>query len=418
MVEKVKRNIQGWAHSLLESFPALELTGARQVGKSTLAADLAQSSGKPAQLFTLDDPETRRVAESDPRSFLAQNPDGVMVIDEVQRAPSLLLPLKAEIDSHRAPGRFILTGSAKITTSAGAADSLAGRVMGLEMMGFSQGELAGMREDFVARVAGGSLNPATETSQLNRADYVDLIVTGSMPEVQGLPRKLREAWFGSYLERITSRDILDLAKVTQGSAVVSFLRQIAALQGSEAVIGRMASQANLTAVTAQSYAHLLESLYLVHRLTPWTPNLLKREVGKPKILLGDPGIGVWLTRTRPETLKDLMQGQALGGFLESFVASELLRQRAWSEEEWGLKHYRSPDNREIDIVIELQDERVIALEVKAAATVQPQDARHLEWLREKLGQSFVAGIVLTTDTQGRLLGDRLYSLPVASLWGA
>lgn len=157
MVEKVKRNIQGWAHRLLETFPALELTGARQVGKSTLTANLAQSSGKPAQLFTLDDPETRHVAESDPRSFLAQNPDGVMVIDEVQRAPSLLLSLKAEIDANRAPGRFILTGSAKITTSAGAADSLASRVMGFKMMGFSQGELTGMREDFLARVAGDSL---------------------------------------------------------------------------------------------------------------------------------------------------------------------------------------------------------------------------------------------------------------------
>ncbi|ORC16011.1 MULTISPECIES: ATP-binding protein [Rothia] len=417
MVEKVKRNIQGWVYELLEAFPAVEITGARQVGKSTLAADVARSLGRKAQIYTLDNPEARLVAESDPRSFLAQNPEGVMVIDEVQRVPSLLLPLKAAIDAHRAPGRFILTGSAKITAGAGSADSLAGRVVGVEMMGFSQGELAGVKEDFVARVVSGAINPSMEKSSLTRGNYVDVIVTGSMPEAQGLSRRTREAWFGSYIERITSRDILDLARVTQGSAVVSFLRQVAALQGSEAVVGRMASQANLTAVTAQSYAHLLESLYLVQRLTPWTPNLLKREVGKPKMLMNDSGIGVWLTRTRPETLKDPMQGQALGGFLESFVASELLRQRSWSEEEWDLKHYRSPDGREIDIVIELTDERVIALEVKAAATVQPQDSRHLGWLREKLGDRFVAGIVLTTDTQGRLLGDRLCSLPVASLWG-
>ena len=416
MVEKVKRNIQGWVQELLEAFPAVEITGARQVGKSTLAADVARSLGRKAQIYTLDNPEARLAAESDPRSFLAQNPEGVIVIDEVQRMPSLLLPLKAEIDAYRTPGRFILTGSAKVTAGAGSADSLAGRVVGVEMMGFSQGELAGIKEDFVTRVVSGAINPAVEKSSLTRADYVDVIVTGSMPEAQGLSRRTREAWFGSYIERITSRDILDLARVTQGSAVVSFLRQVAALQGSEAVIGRMASQANLTAVTAQSYAHLLESLYLAHRLTPWTPNLLKREVGKSKMLINDPGIGVWLTRTRPETLKDLIQGQALGGFLESFVASELLRQKSWSEEEWDIKHYRSPDGREIDIVIELSDERVIALEVKAAATVQPQDSRHLEWLREKLGERFVAGIVLTTDNQGRLLGNRLYALPVASLW--
>lgn len=418
MVEKVKRNIQEWAEELLKAFPAVELTGARQVGKSTLAADLARSLGKPALIFTLDDPETRQVAENDPRSFLAQNPEGVMVIDEVQRVPSLLLPLKAEIDRNRTPGRFILTGSAKITSSAQAVDSLAGRIMGLEMMGFSQGELHGVREDFVARISRGPLVAAEEVSSLGRAEYVDIIAQGSMPEVQGLPGRLRDAWFASYLDRITSRDILDLAKVSQGAAVLSFLRQVAALQGAEAVVGRMASQANLTAVTAQTYAHLLESLFLVHRLAPWTPNLLKREVGKSKMVVADPGIGVWLTRTRPETLKDLMAGQALGGFLESFVVSELLRQRAWSEEEWALRHYRSPDGREIDVVIELSDERVIALEIKAASTVQPQDARHLEWLRDKLGERFMAGIVLATDTQGRLLGDRLYSLPVASLWQA
>lgn len=90
MVEKVKRNIQGWVYELLEAFPAVEITGARQVGKSTLAADVARSLGRKAQIYTLDNPEARLVAESDPRSFLAQNPEGVMVIDEVQRVPSLI----------------------------------------------------------------------------------------------------------------------------------------------------------------------------------------------------------------------------------------------------------------------------------------------------------------------------------------
>lgn len=169
MSEKVKRNIQGWVEELIGAFPAVEITGARQVGKSTLAYDVVQSSGKPAQIFTLDDPETRRVAEDDPRGFLAQNPNGLMVIDEIQRVPSLLLPLKAEIDRNRQPGRFIVTGSAKITSSPGAADSLAGRVMGVEMMGFSQGELDGIREDFVARVVAGELNPAQESSTLDRS---------------------------------------------------------------------------------------------------------------------------------------------------------------------------------------------------------------------------------------------------------
>ena len=111
MKRHVKRNIEPWLLELLDVFPAVELTGARQVGKSTLATMVVEVFGKGAVTFTLDDPEVLNIAKVDPRGFLAQGKDRIMVIDEFQRAPELVLPLKASIDADRTPGRFIVTGS-------------------------------------------------------------------------------------------------------------------------------------------------------------------------------------------------------------------------------------------------------------------------------------------------------------------
>ena len=414
MKRHVKRNIEPWLLELLDVFPAVELTGARQVGKSTLATMVVEVFGKGAVTFTLDDPEVLNIAKVDPRGFLAQGKDRIMVIDEFQRAPELVLPLKASIDADRTPGRFIVTGSSRIL-SAGSADSLAGRVIGCSLRGFSQGELMGIKEDFITRLLVG-IDVLAESCDLDRGDYVDLIARGSMPEVQSLSSRMRNVWFDSYLDRISSKDLQDTQRLSDPSRVITLLRELAAVQGAEVVVGKLANLANIPATTASQYITLLRSVFLIDVIPPWTPNLLKREVGKSKMIISDCALGLYLTRTRPETLKDLIQGQAFGGFLEAFVTGELLRQQTWSETDWRLFHYRSPDNREVDLIIELEDSRIIAVEVKAASTVSRQDTKHLEWLREKYGEQFVAGIVFNTDQTARLLGQRLYSLPVASLW--
>lgn len=416
MTSDIRRNCEPWALELLQTFPALEITGARQVGKSTLAQRLAQKIDRPVLSFTFDDPETQRAAVSDPRGFLQQNEDGVLLIDEAQRVPELVLPLKAEIDRNRRPGRFILTGSAKLTTAPAAADSLADRVMGLQLSSFSQGELHGRQDDFVTRVVAEDFQNPMLRSDLTRAEYVDIIARGGMPEVQRLNSRMRSAWFSAYIERITAKDIADLARISHPEGVLTLLRQLAALQGFEVVIGKLANNANLTAGVAKRYLNLLSAVFLVKRIPPWTPNLVKREVGKSKYVISDSALGIWLTKTSPDKLKDLVTGQMFGGFLEAFVAGELLKQQIWSETSYELAHYRSPDGKEIDLVIELEDGRVIGIEVKAAATVQAKDYRHLAWLRDELGDRFCAGIVFTTDTVSRYLERGIWAVPISALW--
>lgn len=411
----VARHLTHEVTDLLKVFPAVEILGARQVGKSTLTSLVTANDRQPLTRFTLDDPETRQAAADDPRGFMNQTSSGTLVIDEFQRVPELSLALKATIDTDRTPGRFLLTESTTQARRGGTADSLAGRVVGVQLFGFSQGELAGRVDDFVAALL--AEKQAGYESALTRADYIDILARGTMPEVVGLPARARTTWLTSYLERLLSRDVLSIAQLSDPLRLRSLLAALAATQGSETVINRLGNLANLAASTTTDYIELLRALFLVERLPPWTPNLLKREVGRSKYFLPDTAVAMLLSRTTPAVLENVVSGaSALGGLLEAFVAAELSRQRGWSAVRFDLSHYRSPDGREIDLICELDDGRVIAIEAKAAQSTSASDVRHLAWLREKLGDQLVAGVVLTMDTRSRSLGDRLWALPVSSLW--
>jgi len=253
-------------------------------------------------------------------------------------------------------------------------------------------------------------------SGMGRADYVDLLAAGSMPEVCRLPQRYRADWLESYVSRLLGRDLREFSRLSDPRRLRSLLAGLAAAQGSETVVARLGGAVNLSASTTTSYMELLRALHLVERLPPWTPNLLKREVGRSKYLLTDSALAMRLTRTSPDTLKDLVRGGALGGLLEAFVAAELMRQSTWCEERFTISHYRSPDGREIDLILELDDGRVIAVEVKAASSASAADARHLRWLEGRIGDRLVAGVVFTTDDRSRHLGGRLWAVPVAALW--
>ena len=262
----VKRNIQPWLVDLMGTFAAVEVTGARQVGKTTLAEMVSRHLDVEALMLTLDDPEVLGLAQSDPRGFIEQGRGKVLIIDEFQRAPQLALPLKAAIDRDRTPGQFIITGISRIA-STDSADSLAGRVINCELRGFSQGEIRGVKEDFVARVLAG-LKPSEECSDLSRSDYVDILCRGSMPEVQKLDPRMMETWFRSFLDRVAAKDLQDIGGSSDSRRVLSLLRAIAATQGSEIVVGRMANLANIPATTAAEYVSLLRQVSLVDVIAP------------------------------------------------------------------------------------------------------------------------------------------------------
>lgn len=383
------------------------IEGARQVGKSTLASMIGDDD---TVFVTLDDDVTRAFARDDPVGFLSLAGTGRLVIDEVQRCPELILPLKAVVDRDRRPGRFVLTGSANLLRVPGAEDSLAGRAITVRLHPFSQGELCERREDWVTWL----LNSARSTaSSADRADIINRAVLGGYPVVQHLTSRLRTAWFKDYANRLVERDVTDIGEV-QAHVLRKLLLLLAASPGAELVQDRLAQELGVARGTVVRYLELLESLFLIHRLPAWSRNLTKRQIQRAKVFLTDTGLNAALAGLSAEHLATIHGADHLGPLLEEFVVCELLRQQGWSSTEYQLSHYRDRHGSEIDIIVETPA-GVVAVEVKSATVAAPHHFKHLKGLRDRLGDEFLAGVVLTTG-MGQRAGDRLEALPLSTLW--
>jgi uncharacterized protein len=400
----------------LEDTRVVVVQGARQVGKSTLVAEVADRLG--GQLVTLDDGVARAAAEADPSEFLAQSPDGLLAVDEVQRVPSLVLALKLAVDRDPRPGRFLLTGSADLLRLPAMQDSLAGRAESVDLFGFSQGEIAGRRERFVDRLLSGE-GFAGHRSALGRADYLERACAGGYPEALARPvGRRRAAWFDNYLRRIVERDAPDVSGLQRLADLPLLLRLLAARNAAELNTADLASASGIPVRTLAPYVDLLETLFLVHRLPAWSTNLSKRVVSRPKVALLDTGLAARLVNASADGAASSANAQLAGHLLEGFVASEVRRQLTWSDTAARLFHYRDRAGAEVDLVLETDDGRVAGIEVKSGSSVGARDVRWLNQLRDRLGERFVGGVVLHTGASTAPFGPRVAAAPIDALWAS
>ena len=413
MADLIRRNVLGVAREALDTFPVVVIQGARQVGKSTFARMLAE--GRPYQQISLDDREIRDAASTDPRAVAELHPQGTVIIDEVQRDLDLMLALKSSIDADRRPGRFILTGSSDLLRLARNPDSLAGRAVTIDLHGLSQGEIAGRREDFATWLRSDPQPQGIRTSW-EKTDYIGALTTGGYPEVRVLTGRMRHLWLDSYVDRLLSRDIGDVSRGLSSDRLASVLRLIAANQSGELVQTRLASDLGMAKSSIAAYLAALRTIYLTMDLPPWGANLTSREVSRHKVSVADSALAVRLDRVDAAGLSQLTAGRLLGELLEAFVVGELTKQRGWSDQDFELYHFRDSGGVEVDIVVEFNDGMVVLLEVKASQTYGADQFKGIRALAEKLKDRFLAGIVLGTSTQGYVLGERLYGLPIATLW--
>lgn len=413
-MDVLARHAEPSAREALAYAPVLIIEGARQVGKSTFARLLAPA----ATTLSLDVPAVRDAATADPMGFVTQASDGPLVIDEVQHAPELLLAVKATVDADRRPGRFILTGSASLLRVRGLSDSLAGRARRLTLHGLSQGEVAQRHDDVVTALLDPGRRGALAqfTSGVAREGYVEASLAGAYPEPRTFPTRVRNAWFDDYITAVIGRDLSDLRRSVQPDRARSLLRILATRQGEELVKGRVASDAGIPASTAEGYLDLLRDVHLYEPIPPWTPNLTKRETGRPKVLVNDSGLAARLAGVTAAQLDGLLHPEAFGHLIEGFVAGELRRQQGWSDVDFRLFHFRDRNGLEVDLIAELDDGRVIAFEVKAASSYQGSQFTGLRALQERLGDRMVAGIVLTTSNEGYRYAPGLWGLPISALW--
>lgn len=387
------------------------VNGARQSGKSTLVKMIGSQRG--AVQLDLDRPAVRLAARQDPTGFVDR--DTPLVIDEIQRDPELLLAIKANVDEDQRPGRFLLTGSARVLGLRDLPDSLVGRMETIELWPFSQGEIDGAPDRFVDALF---THGATiwHTSGLRRSDYVDRVIRGGFPESVARPQpRRRERFLDSYVADLINRDVVQLAEIERSDELRKLIQLVAARTGQLLVSRQLAAAVGVSAPTVKRHLGLLEETFLLKRVPAWSRNATSRVTRTPKIAMVDSGLAANLQRA---DIGQLLQpgNSQFGGLLESFVLMELARQLTWSDESVELYHFRTRDKVEVDAVLENRQGQVVGIEVKASATPRSEDFRGLRHLAERLGDDFIAGIVLHTGDQTLPFGPKLRAMPVSAVW--
>ncbi|MFI6482253.1 ATP-binding protein [Nonomuraea sp. NPDC050663] len=406
----IRRHAEQAVADALTDTRVVLVNGARQSGKSTLVRQVAKTDN--TEWRDLDDPLTRQAALSDPSGFV--DFPTRMVIDEIQRAPELLLAIKSQVDARPSPGRYLLTGSSRLMALRGLPDTLPGRMETIELWPFSQGEIDGRPDGFIDAIftRGPELR---HSSTVTRADYAERLVRGGYPEAVARPNaRRRQRFFDSYVGDLINREVMQLSEIERTAELRALIKLLATRSGQLLVIQALSRELGLPGTTTTRFLALLEEVFLVKRVPAWSKNINNRAVHTPKIAFVDSGVAASLLGADAHGL--LRPGSAFGPLLEGFVLMELARQTTWSDTLVELFHYRTKDKVEVDAVLETRQGRVVGIEVKAASTVRADDFRGLRHLAERVGSDFVAGVVLHTGTQTFSFGDRLLAVPVSALW--
>jgi len=395
----------------LSDTPVVLIAGPRQAGKTTLARQIAAQHPE-LRYFTLDDELTLLAAREDPVGMIRRLDRAI--IDEIQRAPSLLLAIKKAVDEDRRPGRFLLTGSAQLMTLPTVADSLAGRMETLTLLPLSQSELHGATSNWLDQVFAGHLPPPS--TLLVGDALVDAVWGGGYPEAlsRTTPRR-RTAWARQYLEALIQRDVRDVADIERLDQLPRFLRALAQLSGQMCNYSQLGGQVGLDHKTAARYVGVFEQMYLLRRVEVWASNRLNRMVKTPKIQFIDSGLLSSLVDFTPALAQQ--DRQRFGKLLETFVYGELLKQAATAEGDYQLLYYRDHDQFEVDIIVENAGGQLVGVEIKSAASVTAGDLRGLKRLASVAGDQFKMGVVLYDGTETLPLGERLWAAPLSTLWG-
>jgi len=386
------------------------LAGPRQAGKTTLVRQIAARQG--LRYLTMDDRLTLLSAREDPVGMI-RNLEGA-VIDEVQRAPQLLLAIKKSVDEDRRPGRFLLTGSANLMALPTLADSLAGRMETLLLLPLSQSEIESQAANWIdSAFAGRILSP----KQLAIGDdLIDRVLRGGYPEaISRKSVKRRATWARQYMDALVQRDVRDIASIEKLDQLPRFLRALAQTASQMCNYRKLGSQVGLDGKTTSRYIGIFEQMYLLKRINVWARNRLNRVVKSPKLQFIDSGLlSMLLDLSSDEVRQDRTR---FGNVLETFVFAELLKHSSMADGNYHLMYYRDADKFEVDFLIENAAGKLLGVEIKAAATVNKSDLRGLKKLAALSKEQFKMGVLLYDGAETMPLGDGIWAAPLSSLWG-
>lgn len=376
---------------LNKEYPAVLITGSRQVGKTTMLEKLIKEEGKMREYVSLDDLNERDMAKNDPKMFLQIHKPPVC-IDEVQYAPELFTYIKIHVDKHHDPGDFWLTGSPIFRLMKGVQESLAGRIAILHLSPLSQQEIC----------SGSDIPFRIDTEQLkerhnvfdNVLDIFEKIYKGGMPALVNGKYENSNIFYSSYIETYLERDVRELSGAIDSLKFFRFITAAATRTSQLVNYKAIADDCDMDQVTVKAWLSILETLGIIFYLHPYSNNVLKRTIKTPKLYFYDTGLVCYLTKwSSPETA---MAGAMSGTLVENYVISEIIKSYHNSGLEPYIYYYRDKDGKEIDIVME-RDGILYPAEIKKTAMPDKRLTRVFNVLDKPPIQRGMGAVICMSD---------------------
>lgn len=380
----IKRAIEDSVLQISKTFPGLLLTGPRQVGKTTLLQRLADEG---RGYVTLDDPDVRFLAKSDPALFLQRYTPPV-IIDEIQYAPEILPYIKISVDHSKEKGGFWLTGSQMFHTMKNVSESLAGRVGIVNLLGLSNSEIEGISSVPFSTQSDHLMTRVRSAHKLLLPELYERIFRGGMPALYAEPDTNLETFYSSYISNYLQRDIRDLTQVADEMTFYNFMVCVAARTAKPVVYDEVAKDAGISPPTAKKWLSLLVSSQIVALVQPYHNNVLKRTIKTPLLHFLDTGLCAYLLKWGNAEV--LERGAMAGAFLESWVFSEIYKSFLNAGKEPPIFYYRDKDKKEIDLLL-FENGTLYPVEIKKSASPGSEAVKHFKVLEpvtepEKFGE--------------------------------
>lgn len=357
----IQRAAEKAVKQIIETFPVVLVTGPRQVGKSTMLNHLAEDGRK---IVTLDDPDVRYLAKTDPALFL-QRYNAPVLIDEIQYAPELLPYIKMEVDKEKQNGAYWLTGSQAFHLMKNVSESLAGRVGIISLLGLSNSEVTGVSSEVFSTDPQRLINRLENVPKQGINEVFARIFKGSMPRLYAESNVDWETYYRSYVNTYLQRDIRDLTQVGDEMAFYHFMTVVAARTGKPVIYEEIASETGISSPTAKKWLSILVTSHIIALVQPYHNNVLKRATKMPLLHFLDTGLCAYLLKwNNPETLE---KGPMAGAFFETYVFSEIYKSFLNAAKEPPIYYYRDKDKKEIDLLI-YENGTIYPIEIKKSAS--------------------------------------------------
>ena len=384
----------------------VHLTGARQVGKTTLVKSLEFDN---ARRYTLDDAIVRQAAVSDPGSFTRHGQGETLLIDEVQKVPELLDAIKMVVDDNSDKGQYLLTGSSNLRFAKAVRDSLAGRLGHVRLRPLALGEINGNKPSFLDAAFSRGFSAAYPL--LDKRDIIHIGFTGGYPEPLDFPASERREWCKLYLDDLLEKDIKDVTEIRKTAVLRSIALWLLARSSQFFTDEEMSAKAGVAKITAQNYVEALEALFLFDRVPAWAKSDYELVGKRPKWIAADSGLMAGILGWNEEEV--YFDERRNGKFVETWVYQQLSAIAGISSE-YSLWQYRDGRKREIDFIVERDDGALLGVEVKSGRATS-DDFKHLKWFGDNLATGPFTGVVLYSGKDVLHFGENLMAVPLSAL---